>query len=56
MLHVLRLQLGATHLVWVLDVHTEAQLLQDPPLSFDDLVFGINVVLIKYQWTRSPGL
>lgn len=56
MLHVLRLQVGATHLVWVLHVHTEAQLLQDPPLSFDDLVFGINVVLIKYQWTWSPGL
>lgn len=55
-LHVLRLQGRATHLVRVLDVHTEAQLLQDPPLSFDDLVFGINVVLIKYQWTWSPGL
>lgn len=47
---------AVTHLVRVLHVHTEAQLLQDPPLSFDDLIFGINVVLIKYQWTWSPGL
>lgn len=38
-----------THLVWMLDMHTEAQLLQDPSLRFDDLVFGIYVVLIKYQ-------
>lgn len=37
------------NLVWMLDMDTEAQLLQDPPLRFDDLVFGINVVLIKYQ-------
>ena len=38
-----------THLVRVLDVYTEAQLLQDSPFSFDHLVFGINVVLIKNQ-------
>lgn len=38
----------------MLHVHTETQLLQDPPLRFDDLVFGVNVVLIKYQWTWSP--
>lgn len=42
---------GATgsHLVRMLDVYAEAQLLQDSPLSFDHLVFGINVVLIKNQ-------
>lgn len=45
-----------THLVRMLDVHTEAQLLQDPPFSFDNLIFGIYVVLIKYQWTWSPSL
>lgn len=33
----------------MLDMDTKAQLLQDPPLRFDDLVFGIYVVLIKYQ-------
>ena len=44
------------HLVWMLDMDTEAQLLQDPPLRFDDLVFGIYVVLIKYQRTWSPSL
>lgn len=33
----------------MLDVHTEAQLLQNPPLCFDDLVFGVYVVLIEYQ-------
>jgi len=37
------------NLVGMLDMHTEAQLLQDPPFRFDDLVFGVNVVLIKYQ-------
>lgn len=38
-----------THLVGMLDVDTEAQLLQHSSLCFDDLVFGIYVVLIKYQ-------
>lgn len=41
--------MALTHLVWMLDMDTEAQLLQDPPFCFDDLVFGIYVVLIKYQ-------
>lgn len=40
---------AVTHLVWMLDMDTEAQLLQDSPFCFDDLVFGIYVVLIKYQ-------
>ena len=38
-----------THLVRMLNVHAEAQLLQDPPFSFDHLVFVIYVVLIKNQ-------
>ncbi len=38
-----------THLVWMLDMDTKAQLLQDPTFRFDDLVFGIYVVLIKNQ-------
>lgn len=40
---------GVTHLVGMLDVDTEAQLLQHSALCFDDLVFGIYVVLIKNQ-------
>lgn len=48
--------IALTHLVWMLDMDTEAQLLQDPPFRFDDLVFGIYVVLIKYQRTWSPSL
>lgn len=47
---------SGTHLVRMLDMHTEAQLLQDPSFRFDHLVFGIYVVLIKYQWTCTPGL
>lgn len=43
------MNVALTHLMWMLDMHTEAQLLQDPPFRFDDLVFGIYVVLIKYQ-------
>lgn len=43
------LQVHDDDLVRMLDVYTEAQLLQDSPLSFDHLVFGINVVLIKNQ-------
>lgn len=42
-------QCGAAHLVRMLDVDAEAQLLQHSALCFDDLVFGIYVVLIKNQ-------
>lgn len=43
-----------THLVWMLDVDAEPQLLQYAALSFDHLVFRVYVVLIKYQWACTP--
>lgn len=46
---MVRASVGGTHLVGMLDVDTEAQLLQHSSFCFDDLVFGIYVVLIKYQ-------
>jgi len=50
------LQKKVTYLVWVFDVDAEAQLLQHTPFSFYHLVFGVYVVLIKYQWTWTPDL
>lgn len=52
----IRKSVASAHLMWMLDMNTEAQLLKDPSLRFDHLVFGIYVVLIKYQWTGSPIL
>lgn len=49
-------ELNGTYLVWVFDVDAEAQLLQHTPFSFYHLVFGVYVVLIKYQWTWTPDL
>lgn len=46
---MVRTSVGGTHLVGMLYVDTEAQLLQHSSFGFDDLVFGIYVVLIKYQ-------
>lgn len=40
--------------MWVFDVDAEAQLLQHTPFSFYHLVFGVYVVLIKYQWAWTP--
>ena len=38
----------------VLDVHTEAQLFEHTPLRLDQLVLGVDVILIQYQGTRWP--
>ena len=35
--------------MWVFDMHTEAELFQDAPLSFDHLVFQVDVILIEDQ-------
>lgn len=35
--------------MWMLDVDTEAQLLEDAPLRLDHLVLQINVVLVQHQ-------
>lgn len=35
-------------------MNTKSQLLQYPPFCFDYLIFGVYVVLIKYQWAWSP--
>lgn len=43
-----------THLMWMLDMNTKSQLLQYPPFCFDYLIFGVYVVLIKYQGAWSP--
>lgn len=43
-----------TDLVWMFDMDAEAQLLQHTTLSFDHLVLGINVILIKDEW-GAPG-
>lgn len=44
------LQVHDYNLVWMFDVYAEAKLLQHAPFSFYHLVFGVYVVLIKYQW------
>lgn len=43
-----------THLMRMLDMNTKSQLLQYPPFCFDYLIFGVYVVLIKYQGAWSP--
>lgn len=44
----------STHLMRMLDMNTKSQFLQHPPFCFDYLIFGVYVVLIKYQWAWSP--
>lgn len=41
------LQVHDYDLVWMFDMNTEAQLLKHTPLCFNDLILGVNVVLIK---------
>lgn len=42
--------------MWVLDVAAEAQLLQQPPLGLDHLVFEGNVVAVKDHWLDGPAM
>ena len=44
----------STHLVRMLDVDAEAELLEDPPLSLDDLVLQGDVLAIEDHRSDGP--
>jgi hypothetical protein len=39
-----------TYLMWMLNMNTKAEFLQNPSFSFDYLVFGLIVLLIDAHW------
>ena len=39
----------------MLNVHTEAELLEDAPLPLDHLILQVDVVLVEQQWHNGPA-